>query len=157
MPRPGMAAPRADSSALPLQLGGFRLAVGGPAAHESDDTWDASWLATTVRCEAPGAEVTVPLIVLTSWSVRRFSEGLEELMRSHQGCALLAAEGPELSVCVRPGIAPGYVSLRIDLTPDREHQGHWFSYQVESSQVPAAIAQCQAILGKFPPHEVAES
>jgi hypothetical protein len=143
-----------DRQALPLQLGGFQLDVEGLARHDTDDTWDATWLSATVTCDAPGAAVSAGQVVLTSWSVRRFCEGLIELVRSHEGCALLAAEQPGLSVCARAAPERGHVSMRVDITPVRGRQGHWFVYDIDETRLPDAIAQCQAILAAFPALEV---
>jgi hypothetical protein len=145
-----------QAAVLLLQLGGFKLEVAGPAHHDTDDTWDATWLMTAASCEGMGASVTVPKIVLSSWSVRRFREGLGQLARSPEGCALLAAEGPELALCVDPSPVTGQVSVRVDITPDREHQGHWFSFDVNQADLSATIAQCGAILDAFPAREIAE-
>jgi hypothetical protein len=143
-----------DRQALALQLGGFELDVEGLASHDTDDTWDATWLAATATCDAPGAAVSARQVVLTSWSVRRFCEGLVELARSHEGCALLAAEQPELSVCARASPERGHVSMRVDITPVRGRQGHWFVYDIDETRLPGAIEQCRAILAAFPTREV---
>lgn len=149
--------PQAPQAALlPLQLGGFKLEVEGRTQHDSDDTWDATWLKTAASCQGGGASVTAAEIVLSSWSVRRFRDGLNELARSSGGCALLAAEGPRLAVCVQPSALTGKVSVRVDITPSREHQGHWFSFDVNQTDLPATIAQCGAILDAFPAHEIAD-
>jgi hypothetical protein len=145
-----------QATALPLQLGEFKLEVEGQTYHDADDTWDATWLVTSASCRAPGATVTLSETVLTSWSVRRFRDGLDELMRSSQGCALLAAEGPELAVCVGPSALAGQISVRVDITPNRERQGHWFSFDVDRANLPATIAQCGAILDEFPAREMAD-
>jgi hypothetical protein len=146
-----------DHEALSLRLGGFALQVEGRAPHTSDDTWDATWLAAAATCDAQGSRVSIPGILLTSWSVRRFREGLVELARSHTGCALLAAEGPELSLCVRPGTTPGRMSARVDITPRHESQGHWFAFEVDDAYLATLIGQCGAILDAFPTHEMADA
>jgi hypothetical protein len=143
--------------ALPLRLGGFELYIEGRTEHETDDTWDATWLAGAASCDADGSTITIPGIVLTSWSVQRFRDSLAELERSHTGCALLAAEGPELSVCVRPSKTAGHLSVRVDMTPRHASQGHWFAFEVDEARVSAIIAQCRAILEAFPTRELADA
>ncbi len=145
-----------QAAVLPLQLGAFRLEVEGRAHHDTDDTWDATWLVTAASCRGMGATVTASEIVLTSWSVRRFRDGLDEIAHASEGCALLAAEGPELAVCVRPSRLPGHLSVRVDITPSREHEGHWFAFEVDRAELPATMAQCGAILDAFPAREIAD-
>jgi hypothetical protein len=143
--------------ALSLQLGGFELDVEGHAPHAADDTWDATWLSAAATCDAQGSAVSIPGIVLTSWSVRRFREGLAELVRTRVGCALLATEGPELSLCVRPGTTADKMSVRVDISPRHKSQGHWFMFEVDEAQLHALIGQCGAILDAFPTHEMADA
>ena len=142
---------------LPLQVGGFELDVDGRAPHAAYDTWDATWLSAAVTCDAQGSTVAIPGVVLTSWSVRRFREGLAELARSHTGCALLATEGPQLSLCVRPAAASDRMSVRVDITPRHESQGHWYAFEVEDAYLATLIKQCGAILDAFPTHEMADA
>lgn len=155
-PAPASGSDQRASQTLALRLGGFALDVQGSTSHETDDTWDATWLAATARCEAPQAAVSVPRVVLTSWSVRRFCDGLEELVRTGTGCALLAAEGPELAVCASETRGRSNVALRVEISAACATQGHWFVYHLDPADLQAGIAQCEAILAEFPAREVGE-
>lgn len=143
--------------ALPLQLDGFELDVQGRAQHAADDTFDATWLSGAATCDSDGSRVSIPAVVVTSWSIQRFREGLDELLRTHTGCALLAAEGPELSVCVQASQVAGKVTVRVDLTPQHETQGHWFAFEMDESRLTSALAQCGAILNAFPTRDMADA
>jgi hypothetical protein len=153
--RPG---PQAGPPADPLQLvmGGCRLEVEGAAAHELDDTWDASWFSVTARCESAEASVAVRCAVLTSWSIERFLQGLVALERTGSASAYLASESPCLALCVRGAADAGRPQLRVDLTGDRTTQGHWFIFALDDADVGTAIGQCRAILAAYPPHELAD-
>jgi len=128
--------------------------VCGPTAHEIDDTWDADWLAARVACAADGAELTVPRIVLTSWSIRRFLEGLLALEHSLAGCAFLAAEGPQLALCATGDPRTGHITVRVDVTPDCAMQGHWFRFDVDQTFLAGLIDECRGILTAYPTHEM---
>jgi hypothetical protein len=153
---PPSGADHRTSRGLALRLAGFSLDVQGSTSHDADDTWDATWLAATARCEAPQAAVSVPRVVLTSWSVRRFRDGLAELVRTGAGCALLAAEGPELAVCAREIRGRSNVALRVEMSAACATQGHSFVYYLDRADLQTAIAQCEAILAEFPTQEVGE-
>lgn len=152
-----MVLPSPESSGLGFSLAGCRVEVEGAARHDTDDTWDANWLSVTAECEAAGACVRVRCAVLTSWSVRRFHEQLVGLATGAVGCAILASETPCFSLCFRRNGVDHPVSARVDLTPDRSSQEHWFSFPVDRGDLARVIERCDAVMRAFPPHELADA
>ena len=148
---------RADSAAVPLgfDLGGVRIEVDGRAANACDDTWDANWLSVTARCQAAGAEVVVPAAVMTSWSIERFCQGLEGLVRTGVGSAFLASELPNLTVRVESQKPDTPITVRAELTADRAGQGHWFAFAVTRADLDRVIGRCREILAVHPANQMA--
>jgi hypothetical protein len=141
---------------LGFQLGAIRLEVDGRAAHESEDTWDATWLSATTTCSASGAQVVVRGAVLTSWSVERFCTGLDGLATTGVGCAYLTSEVPNLTIRVESQQSDTPIAVRIELTADSAGQGHWFAFHIGRSEVQGAAAQCREILAAYPTHQVVD-
>jgi hypothetical protein len=141
---------------LGFDLGTIRLEVDGRAAHESEDTWDATWLSATTTCSGPGAQVVVQGAVLTSWSVERFCAGLDGLANTGVGCAYLTSEVPNLTIRVESQQADAPIAVRIELTADLAGQGHWFAFPISRSEVRGVAARCREILATYPAHQVVE-
>jgi hypothetical protein len=146
---------RPSGTPLGFALGGVRLKVDGRTEHDCDDTWDSNWLSVTATCAAAGAEVVVPAAVVSSWSVERFSGGLESLVRTGVGSAYLTAESPNLTVRVESQMPDAPITVRAELTADSTGQGHWFAFAVTRDELRAAIARCQDILAAHPAKQVA--
>lgn len=148
---------RAGSAAVPLGfgLGGVEIEVDGRVANPCDDTWDANWLAVTARCRAAGAEVVVSAAVMTSWSIERFCQGLEELVRTGVGSAYLASELPNLTVRVESPKPDAPIIVRAELTADRARQGHWFAFAVTRADLDRVIGRCREILAVHPANRMA--
>jgi len=141
---------------LGFQLGAIHVDVSGRATHETEDTWDATWLSVRATCADGGARVAVPATVVTSWSFERFCAGLDVLAETGVGCAYLAAEAPNLAIRVDAQRADAPITARIELTEDCAGQGHWFAFTVDRTEVRAVIAGCRAILEVYPAHQLAD-
>jgi hypothetical protein len=139
-----------------FQLGPIRVDVNGRAAHEAEDTWDATWLSVTATCAVAGARVVVPDTVVTSWSVERFCGALDVLARTGVGCAYLAAEAPNLTIRVEARQPDAPIMARVELTVDCAGQGHWFAFPIDRTGLAVAIARCREILQAYPTHQVAD-
>jgi hypothetical protein len=137
------------SRAPDLRLAAFELWVHGYQYPELDDPWDGNWLRVTARCSAGGASVEASGTFLDTVAVDRFRRALAEVHRTLGGGAFLGTDEPELDVRATAA-RDGHIRLRVELTPDHMAQGHWFEFDIDQTYLPPAIAQCAAILERYP-------
>ena len=133
-----------------VRLKAFQFWVHGRQFPEAQDRWDGNWLNVTVHCGEAGASVWATGAILDTISLLRFRDELERLHRTLSGEAAL--ESHELNVVVRVAVADdaGHLRVRVEITPDHLAQGHWFEFEIDQSDLPAAVAQLESVLVAFP-------
>ena len=132
-----------------LALAGFDLWVHGYQFPDSTDRWDANWLRVTARCSASGADVSVEGGFLDTFAISRFHDQLRALYEHLEGEAELSTNEPDLTVRVI-GTGHGRLAVDVEITPNYLSQQHAFQFEADQTYLPPAIAQCRAILARYP-------
>jgi hypothetical protein len=132
-----------------LQLAGLSLWVHGLEFPSSDDFWDGNWLRCTIECKADGAFVKVTGPNLRSDELELWLEGLRELSRVVTGSLVLEPIEPNLRVRLDSDEA-GHLTMVVDLTPDPSSQSHTFTFLIDQSYLPAAIAAISRLCARYP-------
>jgi len=83
-------------------------------------------------------------------SSRAFRDELERLHKALSGEAVLESHEPNVKVRVTASDGAGDLNVQAEITPDHLAQGHWFELEIDQSYLPAAIAQLESVLAKFP-------
>jgi hypothetical protein len=138
-----------------LELAGLRVWVHGYQFPDAADAWDGNWLRVTAHCGAAGASVRVSGTFLDTVAVRRFLDGLSAMHVTLTGTAELRTDEPELGVWASADARTGHVGVRVAITPDQQTQEHVFTFDVDQSHLPAAIAQCRRLLERCPIRDAA--
>jgi hypothetical protein len=146
MPQPA----RAPAQAPEIDLGDFQLTVHRRQFPDANDRWDGNWLYVTAQCLQGGALVAASGPILEAADVQRFRDELTELARTQAGAAELRGSEPHVLVRVSAADGAGDLSVRVELTPDPQSQGHWFAYALDRSYLVQAIRQLDAVLALFP-------
>ena len=120
------------------------------------DACDGNWLNVTAHYVAHGASVVVTGPVLDSVSFATFGRELRTLHQSLSGEAKLESVEPDIIVRIVGGGDTGRMQLRVEMTPENVTQGHWFEHEIDQSYLPAAIAACEAVVGRYPVRNGAE-
>ena len=132
-----------------LTLGGLRLWVHGREFEDASDYWDGNWLRVSMRCEYPGAQVSLDGPVLHLGDLRSFLSQVEELHATFHGSAQLACIEPNLQVgLVIDG--KGRVRVTIDITPNHLQQNHRFVDELDQTHLRPVMAACRTILSRYP-------
>lgn len=139
-----------------LQIGPLRIWVHGRQFPDAMDAWDGNWLNVTAHYVAHGASVVVTGPVLDTVSFATFGKELRTLHQSLSGEAKLESVEPDIIVRIVGGGDTGRMQLRVEMTPDNVAQGHWFEHEIDQSYLPAAIAACEAVVGRYPVRNGAE-
>jgi hypothetical protein len=145
------------TAASPEQLGpplvtlsAFQLWVHSRQFPEAHNHWDGNWLNVTVHCGQSGASVWATGAILDSVGLVRFRDELERLHQTLSGEAVLESHEPNVKVRVVVADGAGRLNARVEITPDHLAQGHWFELEIDQSYLPAAIAQLESVLARFP-------
>lgn len=133
-----------------LRIAGLRLWVHNRQFPESEDYWDGNWLNVTAECRSPGTSVRVDGPIVHLGEIQMLIEQLEVLYRSLHGQARLECMEPNLDVSLR-ALTGGHIEVRISLTPNQLAESHTYTEGLDQTFLPGIIAECKAILGKFPP------
>jgi hypothetical protein len=75
--------------------------------------------------------------------------GANTLYKDLQGKAELPCIEPELSAILEAK-SLGQISMTVKITPDHLSQSHKFTFQLDQSFLPRLIAECDAVLRKYP-------
>jgi hypothetical protein len=132
-----------------LTIAGFQLWVHGYEFPDALDVGDGNWLRITAHCGGSGASVWCSGALLETVSLRALARGLEDMHATLRGEAVLDSHEP--NIAVRISISrTGQATVQVDVTPDHMTQKHWFEFEADQSYLPAIIAQCRNVLGRFP-------
>lgn len=135
-----------------LEIAVLRLWVHNRQFPASDDYWDGNWLNVTAECRSPGTCVHANGPIVHLGEIQTLLEQLEVLYRSLHGEARLECMEPNLDVSLR-ALTGGHVEVTISLTPNQLTESHTYTEHLDQTFLPSIIAECKAILGKFPPKE----
>lgn len=132
-----------------IVLGGFRLRVLAREFPNARDEWDGNWLLAEAECNARGARVMVegPFILAQELAVIAASLEVATSMRERHGSVQLME--PYLSLLWDTSTHGGF-RLIVAITPDQLTQKHEFIFDLDLSYLDATIAQCRAVLARFP-------
>lgn len=133
-----------------LTLAGLQLWVHGYELPDLVDDWDGNWLRVTAHAGGAGASVRVSGAILDTRSFARFREGLAALHAALAGNTRLESHEPHLVVHVAPVDRVGHLGARVEITPELATQRHEFRFDLDQSWLPSLVAQCDAILARFP-------
>jgi len=137
-----------DQSAPDLKLAGLSLWVEGRERSSTEDFWDANWLRSRVRVEAPGATVALPDASIRIDELAAFEAELQTLYRELKGTAALACIDAALAVRVA-GDGRGHMRVEVDVTPDMLAQRHWFGFSTDQSHLPDTLAALGRLLATY--------
>ena len=138
-----------------LELAGFRLWVHGYQFPELADAWDGNWLRVTAHCEASGSSVWASGALLDTVSILAFGRGLAALHATLRGEAVLGSHEPNVVVRAAATDRTGHIAVRVELTPDHLTQEHAVEFEADQSYLPAVVAQCGALLERYPVRDAA--
>jgi hypothetical protein len=133
-----------------LRLKAFQLWVHGRQFPEAQEQRNGNWLNVTVHCGQSGASVWATGEILNSIGLVRFRDELQRLHETLSGEAVLESDEPNLRVRVATSDGAGHLAVRAEITPDHLAQGHWFEFEIDWSDLRAAVAQLESVLTKFP-------
>jgi hypothetical protein len=133
-----------------LRLAGFQLWVHNREFPEAEDAWDGNWLNVTAHCGAAGGSVWASGALIDTVSILQFHGGLASLHQKLRGEAVLESHEPNLLVRVNATDRAGQLRMQVEITPEHLTQQHWFDFERDQSYLPSAIAQCAALLERFP-------
>jgi hypothetical protein len=131
-----------------LKCLGFSLWVLGRQFPESDDYWDGNWLTVRVRVEAPGALVEHTGSFLRTDELREFFRQVGVLDTALTGDAVLSCMEPTLGIALK--FTQGHGDMTVAITPDHMTQSHRFEFSLDQTYLKPLLADCQAILSKWP-------
>ena len=138
-----------------LELAGFRLWVHGYQFPEVVDAWDGNWLRVTAHCAASGSSVWASGALLDTVGRLEFGRGLAALHATLRGEAVLASLEPNVVVRAAAADRTGHITVRVELSPDRLTQEHAAQFDADQSYLPAVVAQCDALLERYPVRDAA--
>jgi hypothetical protein len=133
-----------------VKLSAFQLWVHSRQFPEAHDQWDGNWLNVSVHCGQSGASVWATGAILDLVGIVRFRDELERLYKTLSGEAVLESHEPNVKVRVAASDAAGHLNVRTEITPDHLAQGHWFEFDIDQSYLPAAVAQLESVMARFP-------
>jgi len=133
-----------------IELGDLQIWVHRRQFPDAHDRWDGNWLHVTAQCAQAGAIVAAGGPILDAADVERFRDELAAVQASRSGQAELSGAEPDIRVRVAAGNGRGDLSVRVELTPDPQAQGHWFEYVLDESYLPETIRQLDTVLELFP-------
>ena len=117
---------------------------------DADDAWDANWLRITATCADSGASVTVSGALLDTVSFLLWKRDLERVYERLEGQAVLESAEPNVRVILESRGRTGHVAVTVHITPDHMSQEHRFEFTIDQTWLPPLIAQCEAILNRYP-------
>jgi hypothetical protein len=132
-----------------LKLEGLQIWVHGRQFPDSHDYWDGNWLRVTAHCGGKGASVFTTGSIIRLTELDHWRSGTENLLKSLDGEANLVCMEPELSVNLKH-TSLGHITMEVSITPDHLAQRHWFQFEIDQSNLPPFIKQCQSILETYP-------
>ena len=133
-----------------LRLAGLQLWIHGRQFPDAHDHWDGNWLNVTAHCGAQGASVWASGSIIMVSDLGRWAAQCEKLYETGQGEAALQPCEPNLSVSLRASDRLGHINMRVEITPDHMTQQHRIDFEVDQSYLPPLLAQCRAIMAKYP-------
>lgn len=138
------------STAPDIQLGTLALWVHGREFEHATDFWDGNWLRATARCGAVGATVTIsgPFVRITE--LLEWASESRGLLAGTRDSAELATIEPELKVVLTAADSLGHLEMVVEITPDRLHQQHQFTFESDQSYLPPLIASIERLALKYP-------
>ncbi|MCE5184779.1 MAG: hypothetical protein LLF76_01470 [Planctomycetaceae bacterium] len=116
---------------------------------DSTDYWDANWLDVTVSCIAEGSSVLAEGSLIHLSEITQLLPQVEKLCESLKGKAAMVCMEPVLSLEIAAK-NHGQMEMTVNITPDHLHQRHTFVYEIDQSFLPSLVADCRAILAKYP-------
>jgi hypothetical protein len=131
-----------------FELAGFRMWILGWEFPEPRIVWDSDWLLVRATCIAKGAEVWAEGPSLRSDDIVQLGAAMESLHALRTTSARIDPIEPNLAFRFDAG-ARGNLTFTVAITPDTVGQQHQFSFDIDLSYLPAAIAQCRAILARY--------
>ncbi len=137
-----------------LVLGPLSLKVHGYQFSNAANDWDANWLFATAQCDADGALVRVTGSFISTTDLAAFGKQCEEMYQQLKGEARLDPLEPELRLALRYTDRAGHLEGKVQITPDHMSQQHQFVFGLDQSYLPKVVAECRALLGKFPVRKV---
>ena len=132
-----------------IELSGLQIWVHGRQFPDNEDYWDANWLNITAHCGAQRASVWVSGSIIQLSDIDHLMAGAKALYKDLKGKAELPCIEPELFVELEAK-SLGQISMTVKITPDNLSQSHEFIFEVDQSFLPKLIADCDAVLKKYP-------
>ena len=132
-----------------VEIGGLQIWTHSRKYPEHENFWDVNWLNSTFHCQAEGASVWVSGDILHNTEIAEWLAALENLNNTLSGEVIL----PTLERYVSVKIATETyerVSIKIDISPERIFQRHYFEFWASQNCLKDIIAGCHRILTKFP-------
>jgi hypothetical protein len=133
-------------------IGGLKIWVHGRQFPDAEDYWDGNWLRAIACCSSPGAIVCTEGPIIHLGEIHGFLHGCRKLYESLSGEAALACIEPNLSVKLSAEWN-GALAVHIKISPDQMTERHSFEESLDQTYLPSVIAQCVALLEKFPVRE----
>lgn len=135
-----------------LKIAGLRLWVHSRQFPKSQDYWDGNWLITTTHCLYPQSSVRAHGSIVHLGEIYGLLRSTENLYQTLQGQAELRCIEPNLGVELLAQTG-GHIRVKISITPDHMTESHSFIDSFDQTYLPSIIAECKAILAKFPLRE----
>jgi hypothetical protein len=128
----------------------FRIWLHGWQYPEASDDWDSNWLRLTASYSGATGVVTVSGAILDTVSFSSFQSQLAAMRRSLAGESVLESVEPELRLRLWMSDRLGHIQGRLDLTKDHLLEHHWFTLQLDQSDLPAILGQLAKIVSAYP-------
>lgn len=95
------------------------------------------------------SSVTVEGSIVETIDFKQFRKELAEMHGKLAGEASLSGYEPFLNIALHADRL-GHIKGKIEITPDPSKEYHRFEVSLDQSYLPALIASCDAISGRFP-------
>lgn len=132
-----------------IQIHDLQIWVHGRQFPDATDYWDANWLLVTVRCSAPGAEVSVDGPIIHLSELAEWTVATKRMHSTKAGKANLACMEPELSVKLTME-SPDQMIMTVDISPHQLSQKHIFRFELDQGYLPELISGCKRVLDSYP-------
>jgi hypothetical protein len=132
-----------------IELAGLKIWTHSRKYPDAHDFWDGNWLNATFLCAASGAAAWVSGDILHLSEFSDWLAALEKLERSGLGEANLETMERFVGVKINPETYER-ISVKVDISPDRVFQRHYFEYWLGQNSLSHLIAGCRKVLREYP-------
>jgi hypothetical protein len=132
-----------------VSLAGLQMWFHGRQYPDAQDYSDGNWMNVTVHCGERGASVWVSGPLIEIFGMAAWLKETKALYSTLEGKAELFSYEPELQVRLKAG-GEGHMGMTVDITPDCAMQKHQFKFAIDQTYLKPFIAECEALLEKFP-------